>query len=543
MLKSYANKITKQVKKKKNSLFLVCSILFFCFGYVSTMVSFWLDGKNHLDSDISSEMVLAHTMNKYGDCVLSRHWNYSTELRVLYPQLVFRVALEIFSDWHVARTVSVAVLLLILAASTVFFCRTLNCSWSVCLWVSGILMYPFGADYEYIVILGSSYISYIIVTFLSYALFVEMLRMRQKKRRSLSIILLVLSFLLAFVSGLSGIRQVIVSYLPLFCASVIFCILEGNRQDEKGNDLSRVGMCFSFLLLAACGTGFLFNNKVLSGIYSFRSYDNNSLRSFSLSDFLNYAGEWVDILGYKGAVNISDGQGQAALSAMLLCLVVLFILMIGLFRRSTLSSYGRFTCTLAASSFFIQVIVYFLGNQPLARFLVPAVVVMFPCIACILTDCFQEQRCFKLLLFWIIGCCIIFQSYKNYYSPAIHNHPSGDDVILADWLMDQGYRQGVAKFWTRNKFFELTSGKVEMWTVSKTPLENDTYIVEPLQWLQEKEHSEKLPDSDVVFIRDTEDEWEFSAVEKDMTLIHQQGRYLVYQVIDNHAFWDTVYED
>lgn len=58
-------------------------IMFFMFlSYIRHNIS------NVLDSDMSSEMVLANQLAEEGG-ILSHQWYYSTELRVLSTQLVF----------------------------------------------------------------------------------------------------------------------------------------------------------------------------------------------------------------------------------------------------------------------------------------------------------------------------------------------------------------------------------------------------------------------------------------------------------------------
>ena len=68
-------------------------------------------GQHNLDSDISSEFVLAQLLNEEGRFFLTDEWYYSTELRIVSPVPVYQIALRLFEDWHMARTFSIAVLL------------------------------------------------------------------------------------------------------------------------------------------------------------------------------------------------------------------------------------------------------------------------------------------------------------------------------------------------------------------------------------------------------------------------------------------------
>ena len=77
-------------------------------------------GQHNLDSDISSEFVLAQLLNDEGRFFLTDSWFYSTELRVVSPVPVYQLALMATGDWHIARTISIAVLLAGVAASLVY---------------------------------------------------------------------------------------------------------------------------------------------------------------------------------------------------------------------------------------------------------------------------------------------------------------------------------------------------------------------------------------------------------------------------------------
>ena len=71
---------------------------------------------NLLDSDASSELVLANHLHETGN-VLSDDWYYSTELRVLNTQLIFAPLFGLFSSWRRVRLAGTLLLQLILVAS------------------------------------------------------------------------------------------------------------------------------------------------------------------------------------------------------------------------------------------------------------------------------------------------------------------------------------------------------------------------------------------------------------------------------------------
>ena len=108
---------------KKGAIFkwLLPLILFaLCFGLsVWTYAQY---GQYNLDSDMSSDMVLAQLLNEEGH-ILTPNFYYSNELNLLSPVLVYQLGLRLFASWHAARTFSIGVLLLMMAAALVYMAR------------------------------------------------------------------------------------------------------------------------------------------------------------------------------------------------------------------------------------------------------------------------------------------------------------------------------------------------------------------------------------------------------------------------------------
>ena len=73
----------------------------------------WFATQNLLDSDASSEMVLANLLARQNR-IVSADWFYSNELRALQTQLVYAPLFKIFANWHLVRFLGVVVLQTIL---------------------------------------------------------------------------------------------------------------------------------------------------------------------------------------------------------------------------------------------------------------------------------------------------------------------------------------------------------------------------------------------------------------------------------------------
>lgn len=93
-------------------------------GWLNAIVYAIVKGRTLMNSDVSSEFVLANLLNKEGG-ILSKNWYYSTELRVIHTQLVYKIALRLFpNNWDAARVFSVAVFMAIIAAGALYLIWT-----------------------------------------------------------------------------------------------------------------------------------------------------------------------------------------------------------------------------------------------------------------------------------------------------------------------------------------------------------------------------------------------------------------------------------
>ena len=106
---------------------------------------------------------------------------------------------------------------------------------------------------------------------------------------------------------------------------------------------------------------------------------------------------------------------------------------------------------------------------------------------------------------------------------------------VANWLVDNGYREGYATFWNCNAMIEMSSGQLDVWTLAN--LSDDVLP----DWLQKKDHLTTDPEEPFLLI-DTETD---GAAEDlgliqygDCELVYDDGRYQVYafdSAADVHA--------
>ena len=109
---------------------------------------------------------------------------------------------------------------------------------------------------------------------------------------------------------------------------------------------------------------------------------------------------------------------------------------------------------------------------------------------------------------------------------------------MAAWLLDNGYTEGYATFWNCNAMIELTSGKLDVWTLMSL---NDDVVPD---WLQEKDHLTTDPEKPFVLVdTETDGEGEEMGLIRygDCEKVYEDGRYEVYAfalAADVHAAAD-----
>ena len=120
--------------------------IFLCLCAVLSVILTWFASKYCIDSDASSELVLANHLAENGG-ILTADWGYSTELRVLNTQLVYAPLLKIFSDWRMVRFFGALILQAILVGSYYVFTKATGISKKIFCISAGLCLLPISVCY------------------------------------------------------------------------------------------------------------------------------------------------------------------------------------------------------------------------------------------------------------------------------------------------------------------------------------------------------------------------------------------------------------
>ena len=493
-------------------------------------------GKWIVDSDLASEMILSDLLNKEGT-IISHNWFYSTELKVVNLQWFYRLGLLIFpNDWHLARTFGMAITLALFAAAMLFFVKCAGLG-RAGLWMVGTLLWPFGQHYLVYAIYGGYYLVYTFFYMLVLALVLRSLN-ADKKHCALQ---WVLACVITAVAGMNGVKQLMVFHAPLCLAAAILLVLAlhscGKTDWKAALDACRKEVrlfAASLVTAVAAAAGYFVSNAVLSRMYDFKSYNfivwNRDEDWFTLDRILM---DFFHEFGYENGSGVFHFGGIAAAVGLLLGCWMFFCIVRLLLRLDKLERNDKLlvlllvamlaVCGVAYTYFHEYYLYFWLMNMPVA-IAVMAVEIK--------TEDFHILGARQLLGVGLAACftlCAVSTVRQEQEHPYLAHKGLN---TAAEWLVDNGYTQGYSTFWNGNAMTELTSGKLEVWTLQS--LDRD-YVP---NWLQPESHLTTDPEHPFLLI-DTETDGPAENAKLvqygDCTEVYNDGRYVIYDFADADA--------
>lgn len=493
-------------------------------------------GKWIVDSDLASEMILSDLLNKEGT-IISHNWFYSTELKVVNLQWFYRLGLLIFpNDWHLARTFGMAITLALFAAAMLFFVKCAGLG-RAGLWMVGTLLWPFGQHYLVYAIYGGYYLVYTFFYMLVLALVLRSLN-ADKKHCALQ---WVLACVITAVAGMNGVKQLMVFHAPLCLAAAILLVLAlhscGKTDWKAALDACRKEvrlLAASLVTAVAAAAGYFVSNAVLSRMYDFKSYNfivwNRDEDWFTLDRILM---DFFHEFGYENGSGVFHFGGIAAAVGLLLGCWMFFCIVRLLLRLDKLERNDKLlvlllvamlaVCGVAYTYFHEYYLYFWLMNMPVA-IAVMAVEIK--------TEDFHILGARQLLGVGLAACftlCAVSTVRQEQEHPYLAHKGLN---TAAEWLVDNGYTQGYSTFWNGNAMTELTSGKLEVWTLQS--LDRDDVP----NWLQPKSHLTTDPEHPFLLI-DTETDGSAENAKLiqygDCTEVYNDGRYVIYDFADADA--------
>ncbi|MCR5282147.1 MAG: hypothetical protein K6E18_02155 [Lachnospiraceae bacterium] len=435
---------------------------------------------NHLmHSDMAAEVILSKLLAERGEWI-STEWFYSTEIRILYTQLVMTPLFWIFSDFHTVKVLSILIFLLLLLAAGVFMKRTFRLSALSGGIVLMLLFSPWSNEYLDMMFLGNFYTPQTILMFVFLGMSFHVWKKKLTKGIALSF-LAILSVLL----GLSGLRYPACLFAPLFLALLWDLILEGmqDRADPFfgiGGKLLQTGVLGAF-----AGTGFLIHKGYLAKHYSF---DQTPVTFVPISEVwdraLGSVRQMLEFFGYRDGVSMMSGLG---LVNVVKCgFLILFVYMIiRLYQRRKELLDRRERVFLYYFIFLFLINLYMLVFTTVLmqyRYWIPVFIVGIYLVGLYLDRAKPVKALQKQLLVLCLCAAAASSLYGELWQDVKFDDCAKREGYMA-FLEKEGYTFGYATFWNGPVTEYLSNGKIHVGNLGP---EN-----RPYEWLTPKSYYKK----------------------------------------------------
>lgn len=525
-MNSFLQKITPP--RKKFDFWSALPWVWLVLAYCITLGVLIVRGEGYIDSDMGGEMILADLLNQERDLLLSKNWGYSTEIRVFYLQLIYRITLLIFPhNWFAARMLGQAVWLLLLVLCMLYAGHTLGLR-GCGVWAAAALICPFGSDHLLFSLLGGFYIPHMMLMLLSFALAIQFVHSSEKKAVFCLVPLLLLA-LVSFINGLGSLKGLMVIYLPMLMAAALalaFSIHSGPVSVRSAEFRFLIGAVVS---AASAAFGYLVNSVFLSAHYDFVNQNSLTWGKLDFNAFLDSLAGFLSLLGFPHG-NVMSIYGILGAFFFVIVAAVLFSIAFLLRNYRSLSFSMQLLLVTFLCSVLVQASIFSFTENILNGVVSYWWLTTIPMVFLLLQAAWQHFSfrlpAGRLLCAAAFMLCMVFVSIAS-----THTYFTSDSYRVVpemkpaeEWLLENGYREGYALFWKANVLTEWSSGQLDMRVVDGYHLD----VTEPHSWLEK--HSHQTPPKGKVFLLVTASElWgaHKESIRNDYNVYWDENDYLI----------------
>ena len=439
-----------------------------------------------LNSDASSELVLAKHLADQGGGLLSKNWYYSTEVKVLCDQLAFELMFFFTDNWRIARMGGTLILIGLMLLSLYYFCRCTGIKRSFPL-LGALVLLPISKSYFNYALKFTYYVPYIATGFVVLGAVARFPGEPGRKKYPAQ----VLAALLSLAAGLLGFRMLLTLYIPLALAVLLYLWL--NRAPAGSGKL----IAGAGISIAAALAGCLINQTVIMKQYTVHDYTTLSFTGFSLEGIERTLAGLMTILGYRsGEPVFSKALLPSALSGVLL-LLCLYCAVYIIRHREAFSPAQQIAACFYPSAILALCLLYSLTDMEYMSYhSIQAMVQGLP----LLFMCFGREELFgKAGRRGLAGLmCFALLCSALHYNDMRKEDETRALREAAQFLAQSDYKEGYASFWIGNLATELSNGQAEVWVWNDIGLAELSDPDDIVPWLQSKDHD--APPEGKVFI-------------------------------------------
>lgn len=516
---------------KKDKAFQIISFVLLAAAVIGTVIFVNARMECLLNADDASEMVLGRLLSEENSLV-STHWFYSTEIRIINTQIFYALFHKIFTDWHMVRMASYLCLYACLGASYLFLLIQTNSKKYFAI-TAGILFIPFSVHYFDIILRGVYYIPHVAITLLTLALAELYIKVAGSTLKNVKAnLVLAGTVILSLFAGMGGARQVVVLHAPLVMAVLIITILDAIKAGKKakGWEGTKAYLIFGVANFIAGIAGYIINTKILVKVFHFMKWD-------SIHPYISNMDRIKEIfMGYIRCLGFSDGNISTrtlVLNTLPVAWMVLtvFAVIYALVKKDSKSPLYRIAW------FFVSAVVCYTGLYTFTdmaisdRYAIPGMVMTIPLLAMF----FNEFKCKEIIKYIVSGVFVLglLMGGALYYRSSITQDNTYELRQIAKLASEQGITGGYSSFWNGNIITEFSDGQIEMWTIATGTgdytLSEVTDINTIYPWLQKTSHATKHPDGKVMllFTRGEYNNNNFKTDDNMQNIIYESDNYVV----------------
>ena len=304
--------------------------------------------------------------------------------------------------------------------------------------------------------------------------------------------------LFSFAAALGGPRQLFILNIPLTVAAALLCWLDAPPADTLRQKLANAWRTPGGALLvptlaadAAALAGYVVNAKALAEKYHFQDQGYVAFTGLNLDRLQWFVNALLASFGWQeGKVfSLTALFNIAAAALILFC----FVFSVWLVRGKARYPLGH----RLVGAFFLAgavcfALLYGLTNSGHSdRYLLPLAILFVPLLEIMLADCTPRHRPDACGLTALLAAILLLRAGTDYRAAAVATNPNQG---AAQFLVQNGYRDGYASFWDGNVMTELTDGTLNVWTLTPNS------VPELRPWLQVTSHLQTPPQGKIFFV-------------------------------------------
>ncbi|MCM1569606.1 MAG: hypothetical protein NC081_09195 [Roseburia sp.] len=437
-------------------------------------------GVKFINSDRSAELMLGKILAEHNQ-LLSKDWYYSTELRVFSMNLIYAFAWKMVDTYTGVMVLSQAIGLALLYFSQVFLYKQAGLKWHFIYPL--VLLFPMSIEYYMIVLFGLHYIPHIVTAFITLGLLFALLRGRgdfdskneisEKYLRMREWVIPAASGLLGLLSGMGGMRILMMLYLPLAALTVVMVFLKEQHfffWRWKRETLKL--LVFGAASLAGAAAGYIVNVCFLQKYYFFQSWQDicfdrvkGNMLFTIIEDYFNLmgfrSGKVFSFQGILSVLAVAVAVGIAALAIRELC-------------RFKLRSFGEQCLLLYVLMAHICILCIYMFSDLYyeSRYYIPVLVFLWPVAFMGLerqsTDgervvlgerTGSAMNLLRPVIMAGIAVSAVLLTVGTYQS-MLEKDETACDREVTEFLMKEGYEYGFATFWHADVITQLSEQKI-----------------------------------------------------------------------------------